>query len=218
MANTSAVKQESERFLSMFNALHQGIRAHGIRVGICVAYMAAYMPDPLRFAYMLEDNDFFEALRNGGAYHDIGKGLLSKSLGSNPDVYNDVGREILYSHPRYTEALLSQYAEEIFTNAEEKKIIMDMGKFHHERFDGTGYPFGLKENDIPFAAQLCAVANDLDLASTGKFKDRICFSEVVQNIIDGSGTLYSPEAAMCFLKAQDEIKNLYYMKKNKAVL
>ena len=73
-------------------------------------------------------------------------------------------------------------------------------KHHHERYDGSGYPQGLKEREIPFGALILGVADAYDAMRTDReFKSKLSKEKAVTELKEGRGTQFSPEVVDVFL-------------------
>jgi putative nucleotidyltransferase with HDIG domain len=78
---------------------------------------------------------------------------------------------------------------------------------HHEHFDGTGYPRGLKGEDIPQGARIFAVADALDALTVKRpYRDALPFDDAVDIIVRESGTIYDPAVVQEALKSSDELR------------
>ena len=89
------------------------------------------------------------------------------------------------------------------------KMAEQIARSHHEWFDGSGYPDGLKGNDIPLAARLAAVVDVYDALTTKRvYKDRMPHEKAVAIIRDGSGTQFDPAVTEAFLNRQREFETL----------
>ncbi len=81
---------------------------------------------------------------------------------------------------------------------------------HHEKWDGTGYPNGLKGEDIPLAGRICALADVFDaLTSARPYKEAWPFDKAVAWIVDKSGTHFDPAVVRAFVDGLDEIREIY---------
>lgn len=87
-----------------------------------------------------------------------------------------------------------------------KKITL----FHHEKWDGSGYPYGLSGSDIPISARLMALADVYDaLRSVRPYKDAIDHNKVVKMIQEQSGKHFDPELVDIFINNNSEFDKLY---------
>ncbi len=90
------------------------------------------------------------------------------------------------------------------------KIAENMAHFHHEKFDGTGYPEGISGDVIPFEARIMAVADTYDaLVSKRCYKEKMPFSEVYRIIEENMGTQFDPSLNKYFLAARSNIEEFY---------
>jgi HD-GYP domain-containing protein (c-di-GMP phosphodiesterase class II) len=75
-----------------------------------------------------------------------------------------------------------------------------MIRYHHERWDGMGYPAGLKASEIPFGARVIAVADAFDaMTSDRTYRKALSTEQAVQTLLDGRGTQWDPKIVMAFL-------------------
>ncbi len=84
-----------------------------------------------------------------------------------------------------------------------------MAAYHHERWDGKGYPEGLKGEEIPLSARVMAVADVFDaLTSTRVYKPAFPVDEALKIIEEGKGTQFDPKCVEVFLEALPDIRNV----------
>ncbi|NLD96563.1 MAG: HD domain-containing protein, partial [Synergistaceae bacterium] len=82
-------------------------------------------------------------------------------------------------------------------------------EYHHEKWDGTGYPHGLKGEEIPFIARIMAIADVYDaLVSERPYKGPIDHEKAVAIIVEGAGTHFDPVLVEAFLACADEFKSI----------
>ena len=80
---------------------------------------------------------------------------------------------------------------------------------HHERWDGTGYPFGLAREDIALAARIVAVADVYDaLTSERVYKKAMTHEQARDVIVEGSGSHFDPAVVVAFVAAEDEFESI----------
>ena len=131
-------------------------------------------------------------LRIGGLFHDIGKiGVPDSVLLKNGSLTDNEYSEIK-NHP--------SIGKQILSNATIFQDMIPIVYYHHEKYDGTGYPSGLKGNDIPFFARITAVADTFDAMSTKRsYRNALPLSVVRNEIEKCSGTQFDPDIAKVFL-------------------
>ncbi len=142
-----------------------------------------------------------KALYFGGILHDIGKiligdNVLHKATPLEVDDWDEVQR-----HPEIGVKLIANIA--YLTPA------IPVIRYHHERWDGKGYPEGLVGEAIPLEARIVAVADALETMLRERvYRQPLSPQQAYQEIIEGSGTRYDPEVVKAFSVAWDEIKAL----------
>ncbi|MBP2663575.1 MAG: metal dependent phosphohydrolase [Firmicutes bacterium] len=127
--------------------------------------------------------------------HDAGKIYLPQSYFEqailSPDDYEEIKR-----HPGLGYIALR--------NIDFNKDALEIVLYHHERYDGTGYPFGLKGEEIPLAARICALADSFEVMFWGRNYQRYkTYPEIIADISANSGTQFDPELADRFIKFLD---------------
>ena len=140
-------------------------------------------------------------LKIGGLFHDIGKiGIPDNILQKNTRLTEDEYSEIK-NHPTIGAHILS--------NATLFKDIIPIVKYHHERFDGRGYPSKLAGEKIPLLARIAAVADSFDaMTSKRAYRDSLSLDIVIKEFEENRGTQFDPEIADVFL----DILNNHYDK------
>ena len=138
-----------------------------------------------------------KTLRIGGLFHDIGKiGIPDRILLKTEKLTDDEYSEIK-NHPSIGAHILG--ASSIFNN------IIPIVKHHHERFDGRGYPSGLKGEEIPYMARIAALADTFDaMTSRRSYRNALELDVVLAEIERCKGNQFDPELADVFL---DILKN-----------
>lgn len=140
-----------------------------------------------------------ETLKIGGLFHDIGKiGISDSILLKNGKLTNKEYDEIK-SHPIIGKNILSNAA--IFQD------IIPIVLYHHERYDGKGYPYGLSDKDIPLLARIVAVADAFDaMTSRRSYRNELDIEYVKEELKNKTGTQFDPVVATTFL---DILNNEY---------
>jgi len=135
--------------------------------------------------------------RRGALLHDIGKLGISESILNKPGPLNDVEWEIMRGHPGLAYHLLS--------TVNYLAPALDIPHYHHERWDGSGYPNGLREEHIPFPARLFAVVDVYDaLTSARPYRSAWPRQSVLEYLQQQSGKLFDPAIVKAFLRVMAE--------------
>jgi putative nucleotidyltransferase with HDIG domain len=136
-------------------------------------------------------------IRRGALLHDIGKMAIPDSILQKTSALSDSEWAIMQTHPEKAYQLLSHI--EYLTPA------MDIPYCHHEKWDGTGYPRGLKGAEIPLAARLFAVVDVFDaITSDRPYRKAWTQEEALRHIQEQSGKYFYPEAVKAFFEIMRE--------------
>ncbi len=131
-------------------------------------------------------------LRRGAALHDIGKMGIPDQILHKPGPLTDEEWDIMRQHPRYARDLLSPI--------DYLQPAMDIPCHHHERWDGSGYPTGLKGEDIPLSARLFAVVDVFDaLTSDRPYRNAWPKQDALRYIKEQAGKMFDPNITATFL-------------------
>lgn len=151
---------------------------------------------------------FIDDLARSAVLHDIGMVSLPDSILWSPHRLHPKERELMSQHPivggRALEEAVKKLGEGSFLS-----LAMDVAYYHHESWDGSGYPFGKKGEEIPLAARIVAVADAYDDLTTAKgTKVALPHKEAVAQIVEGKGALFDPELVEAFLDAETEFHKI----------
>ena len=152
---------------------------------------------------------FFDSLVSAAPMHDIGKIAIEDRILRKPGRFTPQEYEEMKSHPEKGAMIV----ENLLTSIESPdfvKIASNVARYHHERFDGFGYPQKLKGNDIPFEARVMAVADVYDaLVSKRCYKAEMSFDDAYTIIIEGMGTQFDPSLKDCFIACRSKLEEYY---------
>lgn len=145
------------------------------------------------------DADKIEMLECEALLHDIGKISVPDSVLNKPGRLNDVEFNIIKSH--------SLVGSEILRNMIVVPNSYLVAKYHHERYDGKGYPTGVAGDKIPLAARIVCIADSYDAMSSDRIYRKALSKDVIrEELVKGRGTQFDPELLDVFLKLFDENK------------
>ncbi|MFK0335351.1 HD domain-containing phosphohydrolase [Rhizobium sp. NPDC090275] len=163
--------------------------------------VAAYS-EAIALSYGLSAEDAGE-IRWAAPMHDIGKvaiadAVLLKQGKLTPDEFREMQRH-------------SSVGYEILAGSRSKllQLAAEIAGSHHERWDGAGYPRGLRGENIPLAARIVAVADTFDALTTARpYKDAWPLERAVEHVCDSAGTHFDPACISAFLKALSSIEKI----------
>ena len=181
-----------ETIATAIDAKDEYTGGHSERVGFYASRLAREMA----VDYDLSEDDIMR-VQYIGFVHDIGKiavadGVLNKSGKLSEEEYNlmkkhvDIGYEMVQSLGNIMPGLL------------------DGIRYHHERFDGKGYPEGLSGTDIPLVARILALADSYDAMTSNRvYRKRLTDEKVREELVNGAGTQFDPSLAEIFVNLLD---------------
>lgn len=138
-----------------------------------------------------------EALMTAGLLHDIGKIGTYDVILDKPTELNDEEFALVKRHPKT--------GEEILNPIKEFKRVLPTVKSHHEKFDGTGYPSGLKGDDIPLSARILCVADSVDsMTSDRPYRQAPGMEYAISELKRCSGTQFDPKVVEAFFKVMNK--------------
>ena len=150
---------------------------------------------------------FIKELGPSSILHDVGKIHIPDYILKKQGYFTNKEREEMKKHPLYGDRILGD--SEFFHLAKE------IARWHHENFDGTGYPDGLKGETIPISARIVRLADTYDaLVSKRRYKSAWSDQQAYNQIVNHSGTYFDPLVVEAFKRLFErgdirEIKNRY---------
>lgn len=151
------------------------------------------------------DNEQRSTIAMASALHDIGKMSIDDAILNKPGRLTSEEFEIMKTHTTLGADMLFELGHQHAGNSL-LEYAYQIARWHHERWDGKGYPDGLKGDEIPIAAQVVSVADVYDaLTSVRVYKDAIPHQEAIKMILDGKCGQFNPLLLDCLLEVQDRI-------------
>ncbi|VVC84172.1 Pole remodelling regulatory diguanylate cyclase [Sideroxydans sp. CL21] len=168
--------------------------------------LAIRLRDHLRFQdFLTEDN--IESLYKLAPLHDIGKVGIPDAILLKQGKLTAEEFEIMKTHPTLGGNAIAMAESGLPTPNRFLHIAREIATGHHEKWDGSGYPLGLKGDAIPISARLMAVADVYDaLISRRIYKQPFSHTDAVAFILQGHGKHFDPDVADAFLAIQEEFR------------
>lgn len=160
------------------------------------------------------DDRFITLLGTLAPMHDIGKIVVTDSILRKPGKLTKEEYEEMKKHASLGGRVIKDVLNGV-TDEDYLKFACDIVTYHHEHWDGSGYPNGLKERDIPLSARIMAIADVFDaLISERCYKKPIPIDEAIKEIEKEAGTHFDPELIKVFLKYKDDFITISTKSKN----
>ena len=182
------IEQSLQTFAKTIDAKDKYTNGHSIRV----AKYSRMIAKRIGLSDKEQERIYYLAM-----LHDIGKIGIPDNILTKPGKLTDEEMAIIQTHPKIGGEILKD-----FTALEG---ITEGAKYHHERFDGTGYGEGLKGLDIPLVARIIGVADTYDAMSSDRCYRKALSREVIlQELENGKGTQFDPEIVSVMLKMLED--------------
>lgn len=154
----------------------------------------------IKIAYKLKlPNEKKEVLKTAASIHDIGKLQVKDKILNKSTSLDDEEWKSVKEHPENAVELLT-FLDFL---GEEKNIILH----HHERFDGEGYPEGLKGEEIPLGARIISVADSFDAMNSARaYREALPRNKIITELKEGKGSQFDPEIVNAFLEIIEDGK------------
>lgn len=209
---TSRIKEMQEHIIvGMANIIESRDNSTGKHVKNTQMYVRM-IADELKNRGLYTDtlnDEYIHNLCNAAPLHDVGKIKVPDSILKKPGRLTPEEYDSMKMHTEYSQDII----EDILSDVEEEeyvKMAKDVALFHHERWDGTGYPRGLKGEDIPLGARIMALADVFDaLFEERCYKPAIRPMEKIMSILeDGKGTQFDPVITEVFLSMEGKLREM----------
>lgn len=142
-----------------------------------------------------------EEIETAGLLHDIGKIAIPEKILLKPGKLTPEEYEIIKTHPELGERLVE--------SIEKLKLISNWLKYHHERYDGKGYPEGLVGEQIPVTARIIALADTYDaMTSDRAYRNAMSHQVAMEEIKRCSGTQFDPQLSEIFISIGSELEKI----------
>jgi HD-GYP domain-containing protein (c-di-GMP phosphodiesterase class II) len=193
------LRHSNEGLASAYNAMVEGLsralelrdietEGHTRRVSVLMMRFGEHMQIPTAQ---------WDAIKQGALLHDIGKLGIPDAILLKPGSLTPREREVMQQHAVYGYNILAPIIS--------LRQTLDIALYHHERWDGSGYPYGLKGEQIPLVARLFALADVFDaLTSDRPYRPAWAHSQAVEYLREQAGRLFDPQIVELFLEIVDQ--------------
>jgi putative two-component system response regulator len=181
---------------------------HIRRTSHYVKVLAQALSQHPRFGYCLTEQNI-ELLFKSAPLHDIGKVGIPDHILLKPGRFVPEEMEIMKTHTTLGRDAIMAAERDLGIKVEFLRFAKEIAYSHQEKWDGSGYPLGLKGDDIPISARLMAVADVYDaLISRRVYKDGMSHEEAVAIIAAGRGQHFDPDIVDAFMTLQAQFQEI----------
>ena len=191
---------------SMIESRDNSTGGHINRTSSCVALFV----DELRARgiYVVSDS-FWTNVVNAAPLHDLGKIAVDDYILRKPTAFTEEEYEKMKTHAAEGAKIVAKVLADV-DDREFVKIAVNVAHYHHEKFNGTGYPDQLVGEEIPLEARIMALADVFDaLASKRYYKEPMSYDQAFMIIAESIGSHFDPKLANVFIDIKDRIVELY---------
>lgn len=155
------------------------------------------------------DEKFLRQVEKAAPMHDLGKIAIDDAILRKPGKYTEEEYAQMKKHPiegaKIVENILKDVEDDDFL-----QITRNIALYHHEKWNGQGYPFGLSETNIPLEARIMALADVFDaLVSKRCYKEAFSYDKAFSIIEESCGEHFDPELGKIFLECRSELEELF---------
>lgn len=171
------------------------------------------MKDPL----LSTNHNFYNYVIQAAPMHDLGKIAIDDIILRKPGKFTPEEYAIMKRHSPEGAKIVEEILKDTL-DKEFEQISINVAHYHHEKWDGTGYPEGLKGEEIPLEARIMAIADVYDaLVSKRVYKDEFSFKDADRIIIHSMGKQFDPGLEKYYVRARNKIENYYLELRNKNI-
>lgn len=159
--------------------------------------------------YLNLTDDFYKKLTKAAPMHDLGKIAVDDAILRKPGKFTPEEFEIMKTHAAQGAKIVHQILEGT-EDIQFHTIAENVAHFHHERWDGSGYPDGLKGEEIPLEARIMAIADVYDaLVSKRVYKEKMSLEQANKIIMEGMGSQFDKALEPYYIKARPNLEAYY---------
>lgn len=194
-------------FADMIEARDGATGLHVKRTSSYVEILTRTLKDKGYYPEELDDNTMQEII-DAAPLHDIGKIAIPDAILCKPGKLTSEEFDIIKTHAAIGGKMIDEILQEV-EHTSYLTVAKDMATYHHEKWDGSGYPAGLSRKDIPLCARIMAIADVYDaLISERCYKKGMPHEQAQQIIREESGTHFDPLITSIFFDVIDQIEQV----------
>ncbi len=153
--------------------------------------------------------EYITEVINSAPLHDVGKIQVPDAILNKPGRLSDEEFKRIQSHTSAGGEIIDKAIALVDMESEYLTEAKNLATYHHEKWNGKGYPHGLSEEEIPLSARVMAVADVFDaLVSRRSYKEPFTVDQALDIIREGSGNHFDPNVVKAFLDAEDEVRRV----------
>ena len=214
----SSIDMNNKKLLAVQNSILTGMATmvesrdnstggHIKRTSDCVRIFVNYLKSKPEYSELSEKfcNDVIKA----APMHDLGKIAVPDAILQKPGKFTDEEYEKMKMHSAEGARIVGEVLKEV-DDADFKKLAINVAHYHHEKWNGQGYPENLTGEQIPFEARIMALADVFDaLVSKRCYKESFSFDKAFEIISESAGSHFDPALTKQFIQCRSKLEALY---------
>lgn len=177
-----------------------------------ILYNSRILAEGMQLSPMFEDevtDDFIDTIESSAGLHDIGKLMIPDQILLKNAPLNEEERKVMCTHAELGAKTLNDIYEGVEKN-DFIEMAIDIAWYHHECWDGSGYPKGLKGKEIPLSARIVKVVDVFDaMISERRYKKPIPLDQTLAYMQEKSGTIFDPDIIRVFMRIYRNFKGIH---------
>lgn len=214
---TYTLKEKTAKILAIQDSIIKGMAVmveqrdnstggHISRTSDCVRVFMDYIKATGKYSFT---DSFIKAMIKAAPMHDLGKIAVDDEILRKPGRFEPDEYEKMKAHAKAGSVIVKKVLSEV-EDEEFKTLAVNVAHYHHEKWDGTGYPEKIKGTQIPIEARIMALADVFDaLVSKRCYKDRMSYDKAFDIIKGDLGTHFDPDLGALFLECREALEALY---------
>ncbi|HWP51739.1 MAG TPA: HD domain-containing phosphohydrolase [Clostridia bacterium] len=198
--------------LQVFESLPTEEIQHMRRVGLLVGLFTQQLANAKFFD---SHSEAYKLFGEAATYHDIGKAWVPKEILIKPGRLTDQERQIMCEHPKFSIHLFNRVEDNYLTGISGQTLLLarDCALYHHEWWNGDGYPYKKAYNQIPLIARIAAICDSYD-AMTSNRVYRVAHSHdfACRELKRCAGTQFQPGLILQFLLSRISLADVTHLK------
>lgn len=177
-----------------------------------ILYNSRILAEGMQLSPMFEDDvtdDFIDTIESSAGLHDIGKLMIPDRILLKNAPLDEEERRLMCAHAELGAKTLNDIYEGVEKN-DFVEMAIDIAWYHHECWDGSGYPKGLKGKEIPLSARIVKVVDVFDaMISERRYKKPIPLDQTLAYMQEKSGTIFDPDIIRVFMRIYRNFKGIH---------
>lgn len=215
---SDSLKMQLQKINSMQNSIIRGMATmvesrdnstggHIMRTSTCMLVFSESLKKHTEYGKLPEK--FYENLAKAAPMHDLGKIAVDDAVLRKPGKFTDEEYEKMKSHSAEGARIVTKVLEDV-DDEDFKQIAVNVAHYHHEKWNGSGYPTKISGEQIPLEARIMALVDVFDaLVSKRCYKDSFDYDKAFSIIEESLGSHFDPQLGKEFLNCRPELEKLY---------